>query len=75
MMTMIVIKMIKMIISVTQSIFRFCTEVDPDNTKNMMLMKMMIMMLMMIKMMKKIKKTIALTKSILKLGPPDFAWK
>ena len=73
MMTMIVIKMIKMIISVTQSIFRFCTEVDPDNTKNMMLMKMMIMM--MIKMMKKIKKTIALTKSILKLGPPDLAWK
>ena len=43
-----------------------------DNTYNMMIMKMMIMILMMITMMKMI---IAVSQSIFKLGPPDFAWK
>ena len=42
----------------------------------MMMMTMMTMMtMMMIMMMKMRKKIIALTQSIFKLGPPDFAWK
>ena len=40
-----------------------------------MMMMMMIMTMMMIMMMKMRKKIIALTQSIFKLGPPDFAWK
>ena len=44
-------------------------EVDLDNTYEMMMMKMTIMMLMIMMML------IAVTQSILKLGPPDFAWK
>ena len=40
-------------------------EVDADDTHDMLMMKMMIMLMMMI---------IAVTQSILKLGPPDFAW-
>ena len=48
-------------------------EVDLHNTYNMILMKMIILtMMMMIMMMKMI---IALTQSIFKLGPSDFAWK
>ena len=39
------------------------------------MMMMMIMTVMMIMMMKMMKKIIALTQSIFKLGPPDFAWK
>ena len=38
-----------------------------------MMMTMMFMMIMMI-MIKMIKMIIAVTQSILKLGPPDFAW-
>ena len=42
----------------------------------MILIKMIILtMMMMIMMMKIMKKIIALTQSIFKLGPPDFAWK
>ena len=42
----------------------------------MVLMKIMIMtMMMMIMMMKMMKMIIDLTQAILKLGPPDFAWK
>ena len=40
-------------------------EVDLDDIQQIMLMMMMIMMM---------KKIIAVTQSILKLGPPDFAW-
>ena len=48
--------------------------VDLHNTYNMILIKMMIMMLMMmIMMMKMMKIIIAVTQSIYKLGPPDFA--
>jgi len=39
------------------------------------MMMMMIMTMMMIMMMKMRKKIIAVTQSIFKLGPPDFAWK
>ena len=41
-------------------------EVNIDNTYNMMMKMMLIMMMNMI---------IAVTQSIFKLGPPDFAWK
>ena len=51
-------------------------EVDIHNTYNMILIKMMIMtLMMMIMMMKMMKIIIAVTQSIYKLGPPDFAWK
>ena len=50
-------------------------EVDLDNTYNMMLMTIMVMMMMMIMLMKMMKMIIGLTQSILKPGPPDFAWK
>ena len=46
-------------------------EVDLDNTYNMMMMNMKIMMMMIMMMMM----IIAVTQSIFKLGPPDFAWK
>ena len=52
---------------------RFCMEVNLDNTYNMLMMIMImtiIMMIIMIMMM-----IIAVTQSILKLGPPDFVWK
>ena len=50
-------------------------EVDLHNTYNMILMKMIILtMMMMIMIMKMMKMIIALTQSILKLGPPEFAW-
>ena len=42
---------------------------------NMILIKMMLMMMMMIMKMKMIKMIIALPQLILKLLPPDFAWK
>ena len=48
-------------------------EVDLDHTYDMFMMMMimnMIMMMMMIVMM-----IIAVTQSIIKLGPSDFAWK
>ena len=48
-------------------------EVDLDNIRYIMLMMMTIMMMMMMIMMMKI--IIAVTQSIFKLGPPDFAWK
>ena len=61
---------------------KFCMVVDLDNTyrgRMMMIMKMMMMMMMimmmmmmMMNMMMKIKK--AITRTILKLGSPDFAW-
>ena len=47
--------------------------VDLDNTSRMLsLMMMVMMMMMMIIMMMKIK--MAITRSIFKLQPPDFAW-
>ena len=52
---------------------RFFTQVDLHNTYNMILMKMMIMTMMMMIVMRKM--IIAITQSIFKLGPPDFAWK
>ena len=52
---------------------RFCMEVNLDNTYNMLMMMMTIkMMMIMIMMMVMI---IAVTQSIFKIGPPDFAWK
>ena len=48
-------------------------EVGLDNTYNMMMMKMKIMILMMMIMMMKM--IIAITQSVFKLEPPDFAWK
>ena len=47
--------------------------VDLRNTFNMILIKMMIMTMMMIMMMKMMKIIIAVTQSIYRLGPPDFA--
>ena len=53
--------------------------VDLDNICSMMTTVMMIMtimmMMMMIMMMKMMKIIIAVSQSIFKLGPPDFAWK
>ena len=68
--------MMMMIIAVAQVNFqartsRFCMEVYLDNTYIMMLMKMMMMTRIMIIMMMKM--IIAVTQSIFKLGPPDFA--
>ena len=40
-----------------------------------MVTMMMMMMTMMMMMMTKTTTTVALTQSIFKLGPPDFAWK
>ena len=42
----------------------FCMEVNLDNTYNILMMMITIMMMI-----------IAVTQSISKLGPPDFAWK
>ena len=49
--------------------------VDLHNTHNMILIKMMIMttMMMIMMMMKMMKIIIAVTQSIYKVGPPDFA--
>ena len=44
-------------------------EVNLDDTYNMMMIMMTVMMIMMMMMI------IAVTQSIFKLGPPDFAWK
>ena len=44
-------------------------KVGLDNTYNMMMIMMMLMMMIMMMMM-----IIAVTQSIFKLGPPDFAW-
>ena len=41
----------------------------------MMIMKVTIMILMMMMMVMRIKTIIAVSQSIFKLGPPDFAWK
>ena len=49
-------------------------EVDLHDTYNMILMKIMTMTMMMIMIMM-MKMIIAVTQSIFKLGPPDFAWK
>ena len=49
---------------------RFWIEVDLDNNCHIMMMEMTVIMMIMIMMM-----IIALTQSIFKLGPPDFAWK
>ena len=46
-----------------------------DNTYNLMIMKVTIMILMMMMMVMMIKMIIAVSLSILKLGPPDLAWK
>ena len=46
--------------------------VDLHNTHNMILIKMMIMTMMIMIMMMKI--IIAISQSIFKLGPSDFAW-
>ena len=43
-------------------------EVDLDNTYDMMMMKITLMMMIMVMI-------IAVTQSIFKMGPPDFAWK
>ena len=51
---------------------RFFMEVELDYIKQKMMMMMTIMMMMM-KMIKKM--IIAVTQSIFKLGPRDFAWK
>ena len=48
---------------------RFCMKVCPDNSYNIMVMMMMIIIIMMMK------TIIAVSQSIFKLGPPDFAWK
>ena len=40
-----------------------------------MMMKIMIMIIMMIMILMMIMTIIAVTQSIFKLGPPDFAWK
>ena len=51
-------------------------EVSLDNTYNMVIMKMTVMILMMIMIMIIMMKIIlAVTQSIFKLRPPDFAWK
>ena len=55
-------------------------EVDLHNTYNMILIKMiiltmMMMIMIMIIMIMVIKMIIAVTQSIFKIGPPDFAWK
>ena len=47
-------------------------EVDLEHTCDMLMIMMMIMVIMIIMM---IMIFIAVTQSILKLGPPDFAWK
>ena len=53
---------------------RFCMETDLYNIYQIMKMMMPIMiMIMMIMMMMKM--IMAVTQSIFKLGPPDFAWK
>ena len=55
---------------------RFGMEVDQDNIYQIMLMMMTIMMMMrMIMMLMMMMMTIAVTQSIFKLGPLDFAWK
>ena len=46
---------------------RFCIEIDLDNSYQIMIMMIMMMMMMMM--------IIAVTYSIFKLGPSDFAWK
>ena len=51
--------------------FRLCMKACLDNTYNMMIMKMTIMFLMIMM----IKMIIAVSQSIFKLGPSDFAWK
>ena len=47
--------------------------VDLDNTYETMIMKMTMMMMMMMMMIKMM--IIAVTQSVVKLGPPDLAWK
>ena len=49
-------------------------EVDLDNTCHIMMMEMTVIMMIMIMIMIMMM-IIALTQSIFKLGPPDFAWK
>ena len=48
-------------------------EVYLDDTYDLLMVMMMMMMIMMIMMMMMM--IIAVTQSIFKLGPPDFAWK
>ena len=49
-------------------------EVNLDNTFNILMMMMTVMMMMIMMMMMMMMIT-AVTLSIIKLGPPDFAWK
>ena len=57
---------------------KFCMVVDLDNTwvcRMTMMMKMMMMMMIMMMMMNIMMKIkIAITRTIMKLGGPDFAW-
>ena len=53
---------------------RFCMEIDLDNSYQIMMMMMMIMM-MMIMMLMMMMMIIAVTQSIFKLGPQEFARK
>ena len=56
---------------------KFCMVVDLDNTwvcRMMMMMKMMMMMIMMMMMNIMMKIKISITRTIFKLGGPDFAW-
>ena len=51
-------------------------EVDLVNTFDMVMMMMIMMMLiMMIMVIRMVVMIIAVTQSIFKIGPPDFAWK
>ena len=51
-------------------------EVDLVNTYDMVMMMMIMMMLiMMIMVIRMVVMIIAVTQSIFKIGPPDFAWK
>ena len=52
---------------------RFCMEVSIDNSYNMMILKMTIMIMIMIMIIMMMKIIIAVTQSIFRLGPPDFA--
>ena len=53
---------------------RFCMEIDLDNSYQIMMMMMIIIMMMMMIMMLMMM-IIAVTQSIFKLGPQEFAWK
>ena len=54
---------------------RFYKEIGQDTIYNMIMMEMIIMILMMMMIMMMMKMIIAVTKSIIKLGHPDFVWK